>query len=457
MIFETWWNRYVMRHNLENIIDEVHMLSQAAFNAFLKTLEEPPSYAIFILATTEKHKIIPTILSRCQIFDFNRIQVKDITKHLIEIADKETIKYEEEALHLIAQKADGALRDALSIFDLIVTYSLGHAITYKATIDNLHILDYEYYFKITDAILQEKPNQLLLYFDEILAKGFDGHNFIVGLSEHFRNLMVCKDEITLKLLEVSDSAKQKYREQATHASASVLMSALSITNHCDTQYKSSKNTRLHVELALMKMAYLNQAIQLARSADELKKKANTEPVNAATENVAEKKNDIKTSAPVKSTFKLPTLESLAEKIEQKAPEPLQQNIAKATLIQDEKPLDFKSVQQAWQSLSEIKQAQGKTTEHIILNNRKIELKDVTVRFSVENAFLFDYLNVFKTEIIEYLREKTSCSNLFLDYWIEKKEENERKAYTPSEKYQYLVQKFPSLNELRLKLGLELEY
>lgn len=254
------------------IIDEVHMLSQAAFNAFLKTLEEPPSYAIFILATTEKHKIIPTILSRCQIFDFNRIQIKDISKHLVGIAQKESIQFEEEALHLIAQKADGALRDALSIFDLIVTYSLGHAITYKDTIANLHILDYDYYFKITDAILQEKPSQLLLLFDEILAKGFDGHNFIVGISEHFRNLMVCKDEATIKLLEVSDSTKNKYKEQAHQASISILMSALSIANQCDTQYKASKNTRLHVELALMKMAYLGQAIQLARSVEEQKKK-----------------------------------------------------------------------------------------------------------------------------------------------------------------------------------------
>lgn len=259
------------------IIDEVHMLSQAAFNAFLKTLEEPPSYAIFILATTEKHKIIPTILSRCQIFDFNRIQVRDISKHLAQIAEKEAIKYEEEALHLIAQKADGALRDGLSIFDLIVTYSLGKAITYKATIDNLHILDYEYYFKVTDAILTENASSLLLVFDEILAKGFDGHNFIIGLSEHFRNLMVCKDEATLKLLEVSDSTKAKYREQAQKTSISLLMSALSISNQCDTQYKSSKNTRLHVELALLKMAYLNQAIQLARTAEESKKKMTVQP------------------------------------------------------------------------------------------------------------------------------------------------------------------------------------
>lgn len=196
------------------IIDEVHMLSTQAFNAFLKTLEEPPKYAIFILATTEKHKIIPTILSRCQIFDFNRIQIKDIAEHLKYIASEEDISYEDEALRLIAAKADGALRDALSIFDLIVTYSAGNKLTYTETINNLHILDYDYYFKVTDALLAESVSNVLLIFDEILKKGFDGHNFIVGLSEHFRNLMVCKDAATVELLQVSDSAQERYIEQS---------------------------------------------------------------------------------------------------------------------------------------------------------------------------------------------------------------------------------------------------
>src|SRR5690606_3162230 len=223
------------------IIDEVHMLSNQAFNAFLKTLEEPPSYAIFILATTEKHKIIPTILSRCQIFDFNRIQVNDITQHLQYISDKESIETEQEALHLIAQKADGALRDALSIFDLIVTFSSGGKLTYQSTIDNLHVLDYDYYFKVTDALLEENISSSLLIFDEILKKGFDGHNFIVGLSEHFRNLLVCKDKETVKLLEVSDAVKKKYLSQASSSSVSFLLTALSIASLCDLNFKSSKN------------------------------------------------------------------------------------------------------------------------------------------------------------------------------------------------------------------------
>lgn len=262
------------------IIDEVHMLSNAAFNAFLKTLEEPPSYAIFILATTEKHKIIPTILSRCQIFDFNRIQVNDIASHLSKIAVKENIEAEPLALHLIAQKADGGLRDALSMFDLIVTFSSGNSITYETVIENLHILDYDYYFKITDALNQQEVASCLVYFDEILKKGFDGHNFIIGLAEHLRNIMMCKDASTLKLLEVSEDVKDKYKLQSGVVSLSFSMSALNILSHCDINYKSSKNQRLHVELALMKIGYLNSIIAFpptSQPVEDVKKKAVANP------------------------------------------------------------------------------------------------------------------------------------------------------------------------------------
>lgn len=254
------------------IIDEVHMLSNQAFNAFLKTLEEPPKYAIFILATTEKHKIIPTILSRCQIFDFNRIQIKHIAEHLKYIAQKESVDYEEEALRLIATKADGALRDALSIFDLIVTYSAGKKVTYLETINNLHILDYDYYFQVVEGLLAENLSKTLLLFDEILKKGFDGHNFIVGLCEHFRDLLVAKDPATIELIEVSESAKERYLKQTESASVSFLLSSLNIANQCDINYKTSKNQRLHVELALMKMAKLPQAFRLATLATEDSKK-----------------------------------------------------------------------------------------------------------------------------------------------------------------------------------------
>jgi len=265
------------------IIDEVHMLSNAAFNAFLKTLEEPPSYAIFILATTEKHKVIPTILSRCQIFDFNRIQVSDIAKQLKKIAERENISVEDEALHLIAQKADGALRDGLSIFDLMVTFSSSHKVTFSDVLNNLHILDYDYYFKMVDGLLAENSAGPLLLLDEILKKGFDGQNFITGLGEHLRNLLVSQDARTVNLMEVPESVKQKYLSQAQAAPPSLLLSWLNIASTCDINYKASKNQRLLVELALMKMAYVNAALTITNGSPietgtsakvELKKKLN---------------------------------------------------------------------------------------------------------------------------------------------------------------------------------------
>lgn len=254
------------------IIDEVHMLSQSAFNAFLKTLEEPPPYAIFILATTEKHKVIPTILSRCQIYDFNRIELSDITDHLKLIAEKENIETEDEALHLIAQKADGALRDALSIFDLIVTFSDKGVVTYEDTIKNLHILDYEYYFSITEQLLNENITQSLLIYDKILRNGFDGHEFIIGLANHFRDLMMCKDNETVALLEVSPAVRERYVEQANSAPMSFLLSGLNLLSKADLDYKSHKNQRLHIELTLMKIAHLNAAINLAQHESSGEKK-----------------------------------------------------------------------------------------------------------------------------------------------------------------------------------------
>jgi DNA polymerase-3 subunit gamma/tau len=245
------------------IIDEVHMLSQAAFNAFLKTLEEPPSYAIFILATTEKHKILPTILSRCQIFDFNRIQIRDMADHLSNIAKKEGIGFEYEALELIAQKADGGLRDALSMFDLNVTFSTDRHLAFKQVLDNLHVLDYDYYFRIVDAINESDLSSTLLIFNEILTKGFDGHQFVVGLNEHIRNLLVCKDPQTVSLMEVSESTKQKYLNQSSKSSMGFLMSALSVGSQLDLNFKASKNQRLHVEIGLMKLSQINAVLNLA--------------------------------------------------------------------------------------------------------------------------------------------------------------------------------------------------
>ena len=246
------------------IIDEVHMLSQQAFNAFLKTLEEPPPYAIFILATTEKHKIIPTILSRCQIFDFRRIQVPEMVQHLQDICQQEKIDAEKDALHIIGQKADGALRDALSIFDRIVAFS-GNRISYEDVIANLNVLDYDYYFQVVDALLVEDSSKILLLFDTILRNGFEPDIFMTGLAEHLRNLLVCKDEATLQLLEVSEGLRVRYLEQARLTPSSLLLTALNLANDCDINYKLARNKRLHVEMALIKMAYIPRAFQLAEN------------------------------------------------------------------------------------------------------------------------------------------------------------------------------------------------
>jgi len=235
------------------IIDEVHMLSQAAFNAFLKTLEEPPKHAIFILATTEKHKIIPTILSRCQIFDFKRITVKDAANYLAYIAKEQGITAEDDALHIIAQKADGAMRDALSIFDRVVSFS-GKNLTRQAVTENLNVLDYDTYFKATDLILENNIPELLLLFNECLSKGFDGHHFISGLASHFRDLLVCKNPATIQLLEVGSSAQEQYLTQSKKASQVFLIQGIDTANDCDLKYKTSKNQRLLVELSLMQLA-----------------------------------------------------------------------------------------------------------------------------------------------------------------------------------------------------------
>lgn len=254
------------------IIDEVHMLSQAAFNAFLKTLEEPPPYAIFILATTEKHKILPTILSRCQVFNFNRIEIRDMVAHLRGIADKEGVQAEDDALHLIARKADGGLRDALSMFDQLVSFS-GGTLTYAKAVEILNELDAETFFQVTAAALKGDAGACLMTLDTIIRKGFDGSVFISGLAAHFRNLAVCKDSRTASLLDVSDTFRQKYAEQSAAMSFSMILNGLNLLNECDEKYKASRHPRLLIELTLMKLASLDQFLKGVSSLQELKKKA----------------------------------------------------------------------------------------------------------------------------------------------------------------------------------------
>ena len=288
------------------IIDEVHMLSQAAFNAFLKTLEEPPPYAIFILATTEKHKIIPTILSRCQIFDFKRIQIPEMVAHLQNICKEEGIEADKDALHIIGQKADGALRDSLSIFDRIASSVPDKKITYDSVITNLNILDYDYYFKVVDAMLTEDISTVMLLFDEILNKGFEPDIFINGLAGHLRNLLICKDEKTLKLLEVGENVRARYAQQSQISPTAYLLTALNIANDCDVNYRMARNKRLHVEMSIIKMTYINRAIELANnpqaniSAEKKTPDLSTSQAAVPSQPVSQK-NDVpkNTSTPVK--------------------------------------------------------------------------------------------------------------------------------------------------------------
>ena len=252
------------------IIDEVHMLSSSAFNAFLKTLEEPPPYAIFILATTEKYKILPTILSRCQVFDFKRITNQDIMDHLQEICEKENIPAEKSSLEIIAQKSEGCMRDALSIMDKMVSFSDGK-LTYRDTLEHLNILDDGYYFKLLDAIRDQKLSDALLIYDEINRKGFEGDLLLNGFAEFIRNLLICKDEKAASLLDVVEEFKQKYIEEAKKVEASYLISALNLLGESEIHFKAARNKRLHIELAIIKLAYLNQALHLSRGTAEKKK------------------------------------------------------------------------------------------------------------------------------------------------------------------------------------------
>lgn len=455
------------------IIDEVHMLSNQAFNAFLKTLEEPPSYAIFILATTEKHKVIPTILSRCQIYDFNRIQISHIVDHLKEIAAKENIEVEEEALNLIAQKADGALRDALSIFDLIVTFSSDRKVSYQTTIKNLHILDYDYYFRVTDYLLEKNIPQVMLLFDEILKKGFDGHNFIVGLGEHLRNLMVCKDKATVSLMEVSESVQERYLEQATQASASFLLTALNLAGHCDLNYKNSKNQRLHVELALMKMAYISSAVQMAQLAQmetrpeaqqaEEKKKSNPE-VNGKADAPVVLKKEIDTSQfhQLQSTIRIPKAEEIRQQAIKK--EVVHEEVAVAEEEPEKehyamgiRPIEVSKLRQEWAKFAEQKKLSGRDSAYMVLN-QEVNLMDdgVTVPLKMSNTLQMDVLNEVRVELIQYLRKQMHNAQLNVTAELVK-EERQRKLYTASEKLNYLMEKNPQVRMLKERLGLDPDY
>lgn len=434
------------------IIDEVHMLTTQAFNAFLKTLEEPPRYAIFILATTEKHKIIPTILSRCQIFDFNRIKINDIAEQLERIALNEKIPYEMEGLRVISQKADGGMRDALSMFDMISTFSQNQGVSYAQVIQNLHILDSDYYFKIIYFITQGDGASLLLLFDEILMKGFDGHLFTLGLAEHIRNLLVASDPATLTLLEASEEKQKQYLEQTQKVSPGFLLNLLRLASEMDIQYKNSKNQRLLVELGLLKMANLQNALN--RISEEKKKSE----LNVASGPVAFRPGPSITieQKPIKmgkAQFKqTPSIRAQTE----------------LSFGRETTPgisLDFRSGESK-KSLEETgwDVAKNEYFEWLKSNSNKavsswkiaagelIEEKTITLIFANEIS-----QESFENElplIHQFFQQNFDTNPTFKMVISRTEAEKNLRPYTNAEKLQYLSQKYPKLKELRLRLSLD---
>ncbi len=464
------------------IIDEVHMLSASAFNAFLKTLEEPPSYAIFILATTEKHKILPTILSRCQIFDFNRIQIKDIAEHLARVAQKEDVKADYQALELIAQKADGGLRDALSMFDLNVTFASGSGLTYAAVLENLHILDYDYYFKMTDALASGGVSAAFLLYDEILEKGFDGHQFVVGLNEHFRNLMVSKDPQTVKLLQVADSVQQRYLGQSAALSLGYIFSSLSIGSQLDINYKSAKNQRLHVEIGLMKLSQIQQVLHLSELPNIGDEKKNSSAVAEASVlykpvPVEQVKTTVppsqSTTQPVRSDvpsdpnpvaappiMARPSLASSKLRstvdLEISAPKPVQ-NTSQETDNQLVMPsyAETFSFENAQKALFAFADERDNETLKVMLK-RNFLLEGTMFKLQLDNQIQMDALTQLKQDLAVHLRQ--TLRNTTIQIAAEVVESNtERRPYTAQEKFEFLANKNPALLELRDKLGLELVF
>ncbi len=451
------------------IIDEVHMLSSQAFNAFLKTLEEPPAHAIFILATTEKHKIIPTILSRCQIFDFNRIKVDDIVEHLKYVAKNENINADPDGLTIIAQKADGALRDALSIFDQIVSFS-GTNFSYQNVIDNLNVLDYDYYFQLTDAFLENNISGSLLIFNKILENGFDAQNFINGLNQHFRDILVCKDTETISLLEVGDNIKDKYKVQALKCNMEFLYKGLDILSKADINYKTSNNKRLHTELALIQLCSIikNNAVKTQLPVDKTPtdKKSHTAPKpeskpettlqNKAEEpKTQENKQDIKQEPSTSKTYEQSThsIKNLlkddwddnpTEKI--KADSPKSQN----------NDFTLEQLKSKWNDFASEYSAEKR--KYIILNNPDIELTEKTnILFNLSsNLQKATFEKELMSEITLFLQKELQNNNIKIKTGIKAKpsDKEETMLYSDRDKYNYMAKKNPKLNDLRSNLKLD---
>ena len=451
------------------IIDEVHMLSQSAFNAFLKTLEEPPAHAIFILATTEKHKIIPTILSRCQIFDFKRIGVLDAKNYLKVICEKEGITAEDDALHIIAQKADGAMRDALSIFDRVVSFS-GKNLTREAVTENLNVLDYDTYFSMTDLLIENKIPDVLNAFNTILGKGFEGHHFINGLASHFRDLLVAKDKATIALLEVGDNAKKKYLQQAVKASIPFLLQAIEKANDCDLKYRTSKNQRLLTELTLMQIASI--------TFDGEKKKAANYIIPATFfQALSPAKRVIQQPIPApKIVAAVP--EIVIEKPKPKLVKPVLQNVQRRSSslslksVHEKKVVHKSAVEENFdnhpkEAFNEAK-LQKLWKEYVALLNQKgersmasIVATDVPkleagfkINFTVPNKLMQDQFKRGRPKLLNFLREKLNNYGITIDAILNETVEK-KFAYTPLEKYNKLKEKNPLLAKLRQVFELDM--
>ncbi|MDR1866366.1 MAG: DNA polymerase III subunit gamma/tau [Bacteroidales bacterium] len=433
------------------IIDEVHMLSSAAFNAFLKTLEEPPAHAIFILATTEKHKIIPTILSRCQIYDFNRIKIDDTVQYLQQISEKEGVSYDTDALSIIAQKADGGMRDALSIYDQMVSYC-GNHITYKSVIENLNILDYEYYFKLTDAFLDHQIGIGVSFvtFNEILDKGFDGHNFISGLSSHFRDLLVCKDPITLSLLEVGANIRERYREQAARCGVGFLFEALNICNACDVGYKMSKNQRLHVELALLRLCEIGVE----------KKKSDGQVTSAAAPATSPPAAGKPPATKPSQRPDLPNV-SIREALGAKpvpAKEPADSTPAQQQPQQQEsnaaqnEPFTQEAVTAAWNEFAG-KYRNDPYLFSLLTAHQPQPADDAKINFSISNSLQKEAFQKIIPELADCLRAQLKNNRIEIHVTTTEKQET-HKAYTAEDKFVEMSRKNPALLVFRQQFALD---
>jgi len=433
------------------IIDEVHMLSQQAFNAFLKTLEEPPKYAIFILATTEKQKVLATILSRCQVYDFTRISIADMVEHLQYVASNENITAEPEALNVIAQKADGGLRDALSIFDQVASYTGGN-ISYLSVIENLNVLDYEYHFRITEAMLKGEVRSCLLLLNEILEKGFDGQHFITGLAAHFRDLLVCRDESTLVLFEVGASIRDRYKEMAKQCPEQLLFRAIELANQCDLDYRDSRNKRLLLELTLIQLCQLCETGQTMP--DEKKKLIRPIPDFASTEKTTEQQAQV-SSAPIstKIQHKEPTISvpqnllrvPKTTSLKSLVKEPETPTLPVIEQLKQSTPFAEDDLLQCWDAYAETIDANAHL-KNTMINSKPVLLENFNFEVRVHNPAQKEELLGHCLDLLKFLRAQLKNDLIQISIRIDEKIEK-KTVYTSAEKFEYLNNINPLLSKL----------